>query len=176
MSTTFRNTGTVLHTVRLAALVGTLLATLCASAPTIAQTCAAPGTFPLMPAPVTGSTCGGEQLGNLCGGTVQNPGPNYVLQFVLHNPSGHLLISGDPSFAPVMYLAKAAESCEDAACTAAGDTVNSMPLDGLPSGSYRLIVAAPPDAPANTCGSFSVIGDAAFYAGEADVIFEDGFD
>jgi hypothetical protein len=160
---------------RRAAIVGILLAGLCAGAPTTAQTCAAPGTLPFTPGPVTGSTCGGEQLGNLCGGTVQNPGPNYVLQFVLHNPSGHLLITGTAPFTPVMYLARGTDSCEDAVCTAAGDAFAPMSLDGLPPGSYRLIVAAQSDAPPDTCGVFSVIGDEAFYAGEADVIFEDGF-
>lgn len=129
-----------------------------------------------MPEPVMGSTCGGEQLGNLCGGLLQNPGPNYVLQLVLHNPSGHISISGIDPYSPVMYLSHGADSCEEATCVASGDTVSSISLDGLAPGSYRLIVAAPPNAPLDTCGLFSVIGDEALYAGEADVIFEDDFD
>ena len=176
MNTSLRNTRVALYPLRHAAIVATLLTILCASAPTIAQTCNAPGMFPSMPEPVTGTTCGGEQLGNLCGGMTQNPGPNYVLQFVLHNPSGHILISGTQPFSPVMYLSHGADSCEDATCAASGDSVSPISLDGLPPGSYRLIVAAQSDALADTCGVFSVTGDEAMYAGEADVIFEDGFD
>ncbi|MEO5625182.1 MAG: hypothetical protein ABIQ70_04135 [Dokdonella sp.] len=176
MNTTLRNTGIALYALRHAAIAGTLLTILCASAPTIAQTCNAPGMFPSMPEPVTGSTCGGEQLGNLCGGMVDNPGPNYVLQLLLHNPSGHILISGTQPFSPVMYLSRGAESCEDATCVASGDSVSPISLDGLPPGYYRLIVAAQPNAPLDTCGVFSVIGDAALYAAEADIIFDDSFD
>lgn len=176
MNTPFRNTPDALRSLRPAALAGALLAMFCASAPSIAQTCAAPWVFPAIPEPVTGTTCGGEQLGSLCGGTVDNPGPNFILELRLHNPSGHIQISGTQTFSPVMYLGKGNNSCEDATCVAAGDTAVAMSLDGLPPGFYRLIVAARQDAPADTCGEFSVLGDEAFYAGENDVIFEDGFD
>ena len=176
MNTTFGNTTDFLRPLRPAALAVTLLAMLCTSAPSIAQTCAAPWAFPSIPKPVTGTTCGGEQLGSLCGGMVDNPGPNFILQLRLHNPSGHIQISGTPTFSPVMYLGKGNNSCEDAACVASGDTAVAMSLDGLPPGFYRLIIAARQDAPADTCGDFSVLGDEAFYAGENDVIFQDGFD
>jgi len=176
MKTTFRKTRDALGPLRPVALVATLLAMLCTSAPSIAQTCAAPWAFPSIPKPVTGTTCGGEQLGSLCGGMVDNPGPNFILQLRLHNPSGHIQISGTQTFSPVMYLSEGNSSCEDAACVASGDTAIVMSLDGLPPGLYRLIVAAPQDAPADTCGEFSLIADEAFYAGENDVIFEDGFD
>jgi hypothetical protein len=166
----------VRRSLRPVALVGTLLAMFFASAPTNAQTCTSPWVFPSIPEPVTGSTCDGEQLGSLCGGMVDNPGPNFILQLRLHNPSGHIQISGTQTFSPVMYLGKGTNSCEDAACVASGDTAVAMSLDGLPPGLYRLIIAARQDALAGTCGEFSVLGDEAFYAGENDVIFQDGFD
>jgi hypothetical protein len=127
--------------------------------------------------PLTGTTCGGEQVSpSLCGGSADNPGPNYVIQFVLTSPAGHLMISSPDSFMPRMYLSSGDESCTSASCLAFGDPFSPISFDGLPAGSYRLIIAAQPDDPADTCGHFSLVGDDAFYAGGSDIIFANGFD
>jgi hypothetical protein len=167
--------GHVLSPVRHAAVAATLCAMFAASAPAAAQMCVTP--VPLTSKPLVDTTCGGEQVSAfLCAESTANPGPNYVIEFVLNNPAGHLMISGTPSFTPRMYLSSANESCTSATCVGVGEPGVPMSFDGLPAGAYRLIIAAQPDDPPNTCGTFMLVGDDAFYAGGSDIIFANGFD
>lgn len=138
-----------------------------------AQTCAAP--IVLMPgATVTGSTCDGLHVADTFCGNLPNPGRNTVFRFVIGPPlSGHLtLTSGSTPFAPVMYLMDGAASCDSAPCLATGDTATPIAFDGLAPGGYWLVIAAPPNAPSDDCGTFALSNDAT----EIDSIFADGFD
>lgn len=159
---------------KLSATAGIALATALAG-PAGAQTCASPELLLGGDSPPFHSTCNGEYVAEaFCSDLFANPGPNLVFAFTLSGPSSGTfsLTSMAGGFVPVMYLSSIAEPCDSATCLAVGDTGMPIQVSGLAAGSYRLIVAAAPDAMAGSCGDFALSYDVA----TIDRIFFDDFD
>lgn len=140
-----------------------LMMLLAASAPTAAQTCAAPATWHPTESgnpDLSETTCGHETgIISVCQNAAGAPGQAFVASiFVADAPATFTSIHfvGGPGYTISTYLVPQAGGCNNnAACTTVGDGGTDMLHVDIPGGTYYLIITgADFDAP-NTCGTFT---------------------
>ncbi|HEY6941881.1 hypothetical protein [Dokdonella sp.] len=98
-------------------------------------------------------------------------GPGAVLGFTIDHATSVAFATTALSFDPSVCVTTPGE-CGTSSCLATGDDAAAAVADGLPAGSYWVIVTASPfDAP-GACGYFSLMSQTQ----AADTVFDDGFE
>lgn len=130
-----------------------------------AQTCGSPLTM-LPDSIVEATSCGGQPF---AGGAVSGPGA--VFDFTLDRPSSVTFGAAANLFSPSVCVMTAGD-CGIGTCLATGENGAPVTMDGLPEGSYWIIVTASPFDTPGACGAFELMNDTQ----AADTILANGFD